>query len=449
MKNPVFYIVTLLIMIFSAGGCMPRTPNGIHPKWSRNAVMYEVNTRQITMEGTFAAFQRKLPGLKKMGIDIIWFMPIYPIGEEGRKGTLGSYYAIKDYTAVNPEFGTLQDFKNCVREAHRLGMKVIIDWVAAHTSRDAVWLDHYDWYIRRTDGQPEFLYDWSDVARLNYENPEMRQAMLRAMMFWVKEADVDGFRCDMADLTPVDFWEWAVPRLRQIKPDLFMLAESENPVNTKNAFNAFYAWTVHHTLNDMAAGRKNTDSLRTCLQTMNKLFGSRAIPLLFTSNHDENSWNGTEFERLGPAVRQMAVLTFALPGLPLIYTGQELGNKKRLEFFEKDFVGDSDPEGFSSFYSKLICLKANTPALEVPPYGGTVVDMANTNPQNVFSFTRSVEGSRILALFNFSGLPVSFQIIDPTVEGTYRNAFSGEVTVILTNTVWEMVPYEFLIFTAK
>ncbi|MFA7042700.1 MAG: alpha-amylase family glycosyl hydrolase, partial [Bacteroidales bacterium] len=201
-------------MTILAGGCSPRTERLIHPDWITNAVIYEVNTRQITPEGTFSALSFKLPELREMGIDVLWFMPIHPIGEVGRKGSLGSYYAIRDYGAVNPEFGTMEDFRQLVDKAHNLGMKVVLDWVAAHTSRDAVWLDQEDWYIRRPDGEAEFLYDWSDVARLNYENQDMRQAMLEKMLFWLEDIDIDGFRCDMADLTPVDFWNWAVPVLK-------------------------------------------------------------------------------------------------------------------------------------------------------------------------------------------------------------------------------------------
>ncbi|MFA5441662.1 MAG: alpha-amylase family glycosyl hydrolase, partial [Bacteroidales bacterium] len=300
-------------MTILAGGCSPRTERLIHPDWITNAVIYEVNTRQITPEGTFSALSFKLPELREMGIDVLWFMPIHPIGEVGRKGSLGSYYAIRDYGAVNPEFGTMEDFRQLVDKAHNLGMKVVLDWVAAHTSRDAVWLDQEDWYIRRPDGEAEFLYDWSDVARLNYENQDMRQAMLEKMLFWLEDIDIDGFRCDMADLTPVDFWNWAVPVLKEHKPGIFMLAESENPVNTEKAFNAYYAWRLHHTMNSVARGEKQADSIRNDLKNMLAEFGPNAIPLLFTSNHDENSWSGTEFERMGEAVLQMAVLTFVLP----------------------------------------------------------------------------------------------------------------------------------------
>ncbi len=432
-----------------SGGCTHRTGEEIHPQWIRNAVIYEVNTRQITPEGTFTALTGMLPGLKEMGVDVLWFMPIYPIGMESRKGTLGSYYSIRDYGAVNPEFGTMEDFRLLVEKAHRLDMKVILDWVAAHTSRDAVWLDQQDWYVRRPDGTPEFLYDWSDVARLNYDNQQMRQAMLEKMLFWIEEMNVDGFRCDMADLTPVDFWNWAVPVLKQSKPDLFLLAESENPINTERAFNAYYAWRLHHTMNSVARGEKGADSLRKDLNDMNSEFGPHAIPLLFTSNHDENSWSGTEFERMGDAAQQMAAFTFALPGIPLIYTGQEVGNTKRLEFFEKDIIQPSGGEYYTQFYKKLIAFKKDAKALQVPPYGGVLRELPHTASASVFAFTREVAGNRILALFNFSDQPVSFELTGSQAYGMYRDWKNDTLFTVTAGYIWEMEPHGFHLLTLK
>ena len=436
------------MMVF-AGSCSSVKEKETHPQWARNAVVYEVNVRQITPEGTFEAFRKMLPGLRDLGVDVLWFMPIHPIGEEGRKGTLGSYYAIRDYGAVNPEFGTLEDFRLVVDKAHELGMKVMLDWVAAHTSRDAVWLEHEDWYVRRPDGEPEFLYDWSDVARLNYDSRPMREAMLDKMRFWVEEVDVDGFRCDMADLTPIDFWEHAVPDLRRVKEDLFMLAESEDPVNTKEAFNTYYGWRLHHTLNDVARGEKNADSIRHCLGQMLAEFGPNAIPLLFTSNHDENSWNGTEFERMGAAAKQMAALTFVLPGMPLIYTGQELGNVKRLEFFEKDRVKPGDSLLFTSFYTQLTHFKHSSPALQAPPYGGPLNEILHDGPAHVFAFTREAAGNRVLALFNFADSSVSFRFTGNEVKGKYTDWKNKDTLWVNQDTVWELKPYGYRLYTIE
>ncbi|HNR28150.1 MAG TPA: alpha-amylase family glycosyl hydrolase [Bacteroidales bacterium] len=442
-------LIIISFMMMLAGGCTQQGGEEIHPQWIRNAVIYEVNTRQITTEGTFNAFADMLPGLKELGVDVLWFMPIYPIGMEGRKGTLGSYYSIRDYGAVNPEFGTLEDFKLLVDKAHELGMKVILDWVAAHTSRDAVWLDQQDWYIRRPDGEPEFLYDWSDVARLNYNNQEMRQAMLDKMLFWVEEVNVDGFRCDMADLTPVDFWNWAVPVLKEHKPGIFMLAESENPINTREAFNAYYAWRFHHTMNSVARGEKVADSLRKDLNSMNTEFGPHAIPLLFTSNHDENSWSGTEFERMGDAALQMAAFTFVLPGIPLIYTGQEVGNIKRLQFFEKDTLQPSDPDSFMEFYKNLIKLKKSSDALQVPPYGGILQEVPHTAASSVFAFIREKAGSKVLAIFNFDSQPVSFRFTGNLADGTYTDWNDQTLFNVTPDYNWDMEPYGFRILTSQ
>jgi glycosidase len=442
-------LIILSFMTILAGGCTSRAQQEIHPQWIRNAAIYEVNTRQITPEGTFSALSGLLPGLREMGVDVLWFMPIYPIGSQGRKGTLGSYYSIKDYGAVNPEFGTLDDFSRLVEQAHGLGMKVILDWVAAHTSRDAVWLDQEDWYIRRPDGTPEFLYDWSDVARLNYQSQPMRQAMLEKMLFWLEEVNVDGFRCDMADLSPVDFWEWAVPQLRKAKPDIFMLAESENPVNTQKAFNAYYAWKLHHTMNSVAKGEKNADSLRLCLDQMARDFGRNPIPLLFTSNHDENSWSGTEFERMGEAVFQMAAFSFVLPGVPLIYTGQEVGNTKRLAFFEKDTLQPHQSELFTDFYSRLITFRKVSHALQVPPYGGLLQEVPHSGPSCLFAFTREAEGNQVLALFNFSSQPVSFQLTGSQTEGTYTDWNGADQYSIDARLNWDLEPYGYRLLTLE
>jgi len=442
-------LIIISFMTILAGGCTSREQQEIHPQWIRNAVIYEVNTRQITPEGTFNAFAGMLPRLRELGVDVLWFMPIYPIGMEGRKGTLGSYYSIRDYGAVNPEFGTLEDFRLLVDKAHQLGMKVILDWVAAHTSRDAVWLDRQDWYIRRPDGEPEFLYDWSDVARLNYQSQPMRQAMLEKMLFWLEEVNVDGFRCDMADLSPVDFWEWAVPELRKAKPDIFMLAESENPVNTRRAFNAYYAWKLHHTMNSVARGEKNADSLRQCLDLMARDFGPNSIPLLFTSNHDENSWSGTEFERMGDAVFQMAAFSFVLPGLPLIYTGQEVGNTKRLAFFEKDTLMPQQSDQFTDFYTRLIAFRKASDALQVPPYGGLLEEVPHSGPSDVFAFIRQTEGNRVLVLFNFSAQPVSLQLTAPQAEGTYKDWNGEDQYTIDARFTWNLEPYGYRLLTLE
>lgn len=338
-----------------------------------NSVVYEMNVRQYTPEGTLAAAEKQLPRLKDLGVDIIWLMPVYPIGEEGRKGSLGSYYAIRDYCDINPEFGTLEDFDSFLAEAHRLGMRVIIDWVANHTSPDAEWVTDApaEWYERDAQGNTTFTADWSDTANLNYENEEMCAEMEKSMRFWM-ERGVDGFRCDMACEVPLRFWHETIANLRKDYPGIYMLAEGEEPeLHEFCDFDASYSWELHHLMNEIAAGQKNIPELLEYIVRDAENHPADAFRLMFTSNHDENSWAGTEFERMGDAAKLMAVLTFTLPGgQPLIYTGQEIGWDKRFEFFEKDPVPAWENNEYTDFYKWLIKLRHDNPALATGNRGG-------------------------------------------------------------------------------
>jgi len=276
------------------------------PEWSKNAVIYEVNIRQFTPEGTFAAFQRHLPRLKAMGVDIIWLMPVHPIGIKNRKGGLGSYYAVKDYKGVNPEFGEEEDFTNLVNATHEQGMKLIIDWVANHSSPDNVWLDEgkKEYYTLDSTGnlQPTIGTDWWDVADLNYENKEMRSRMIDAMKFWVDKYGIDGFRCDVAGWVPIDFWKEMRVELDKVK-DLFFLAEAEEPL-MHEAFHMTYGWEFHHIMNKIAQGKEGKAAIIKYLEEQPNKYKPEDIRMQFTSNHDENSWNGTEMERLGDALQR-------------------------------------------------------------------------------------------------------------------------------------------------
>lgn len=355
-----------------------------------NAVVYEMNLRQYTPEGTFAAAAEHLPRLKELGIDILWLMPIYPIGVDGRKGTLGSYYAIKDYCDINPEFGTLADFDAFLAEAHRLGLRVVIDWVANHTSPDAKWVTGApaEWYERDSEGNTTFTADWSDTANLNYENDEMCAEMKKSMRFWM-ERGVDGFRCDMACEIPLEFWQEAIAELRADYPGMYMLAEGEEPkLHTLSDFDASYAWELHHLLNSIARGEKNIPELLAYIEKDASNNPKDAFRLMFTSNHDENSWAGTEFERMGDAAKAMAVLTFTLPnGQPLIYTGQEMGWNKRFEFFEKDHIPAWEENGYTDFYKWLIALRHDNRALASGDKGGAFEVISTQDSTLVFTRT--------------------------------------------------------------
>ena len=361
-----------------------------------NSVVYEMNVRQYTPEGTFSAAQKELPRLAELGVDILWLMPIYPIGVEGRKGTLGSYYAVKDYCAINPEFGTLEDFDKFLAEAHKLGLRVVIDWVANHTSPDAVWESGKpsDWYERDAEGNTTFTADWSDTANLNYENKEVWKGMAAAMRFWM-ERGIDGFRCDMACEVPLEFWQETIAGLRADYPGMYMLAEGEEPLlHSLSDFDASYSWELHHLMNSIARCEKNIPELLEYIAKDAQRQPADAFRLMFTSNHDENSWAGTEFERMGEAAKVMAVLTFTLPnGQPLIYTGQEMGWNKRFQFFEKDPVPAWEKNEYFDFYKDLIAFRHANPALAAGDKGGKFEVVSADD--NVLVFTRTLPDNKV------------------------------------------------------
>lgn len=361
-----------------------------------NSVVYEMNIRQYTPEGTFAAAQEHLPRLKELGVDIVWLMPIYPIGVKERKGTLGSYYAISDYCATNPEFGSLEDFDNFVKEVHKLDLRVVLDWVANHTSPDAKWINECpaDWYVRDSLGNTVVNYDWYDIAELNYDNRAVWDEMKKSMHFWM-ERGIDGFRCDMACEVPLEFWQETIAELRAKYPGIYMLAEGEEPkLHSQCDFNSSYAWELHHLMNAIARGEKGVSDLLAYIEKDSQRHPENAFRLMFTSNHDENSWAGTEFERMGDAAKVMAVLTFTLPNSqPLIYTGQEMGWNKRFEFFEKDHIPAWEENEYGEFYKWLIDVKHNNPALAAGEKGGEFNVISSDN--NTLVFTRTLPDNEV------------------------------------------------------
>ena len=377
-----------------------------------NSVVYEMNVRQYTPEGTFAAAQQELPRLAELGVDIVWLMPIYPIGVEGRKGPLGSYYAVRNYCDVNPEFGTLVDFDNFLAEAHRLGLRVVLDWVANHTSPDAVWVTERpaDWYERDAEGNTTFTADWSDTANLNYENHDVWEGMAAAMRFWM-ERGIDGFRCDMACEVPLEFWQETISGLRADYPEMYMLAEGEEPkLHTLSGFNSSYSWELHHMMNSIARGEQNIPELLAYLEKDAQRHPAEAFRLMFTSNHDENSWAGTEFERMGDAAKLMAVLTFTLPnGQPLIYTGQEMGWNKRFEFFQKDPIPAWEKNEYFDFYKWLIALRHNNPALAAGAAGGKFEVVSAED--SVLVFTRTLPDNKVTVKAELKA-PWSYEITE-------------------------------------
>lgn len=443
-----FLLLVVATFLFSCGNkkkSETQLQSNAHPEWTYDAIIYEVNVRQFTPEGTFEAFATHLPRLKELGVDILWFMPIQAIGEKERKGTLGSYYSIRNYTEVNSEFGSMDDFKNVVKLAHDNGMKVILDWVPNHTSRDHPWIaEHADWYRLDSLGNPIIMYDWTDIAPLNYENPEMRAAMIESMRFWLREADIDGFRCDVAYEVPTDFWVAAKDSLKAVKSDIFMLAEAEKPELNESVFDAFYAWDFHHKMNAIAQGKENADSLRLSLKRINERFSRDAIPMFFTSNHDENSWNGTEFERMGDAAKTFTALTYLLPGTPLIYSGQEVGFNRRLLFFEKDSINWTDNGGFTDLYKSLNALKKENPALFSQEKGGEMVEIGNNLPEKVFSFKRVKNKNEVVAIFNLTAETVKVQFNEEIPGAGFATFPNAEAATSAKE--MELKPWEYRVF---
>lgn len=426
-----------------------------HPEWAYDAVIYELNIRQFSTEGTFAAVFAQLPRLKDLGVDIIWFMPIYPIGKERKKGTLGSYYAVRDYCAVNPEFGSFDEFKTLVDKIHTLGMRVILDWVPNHTSRDAVWTtQHPDWYkYDPKSGEIATPYDWSDTAQLDYDNPEMRRGMTDAMLFWLRETAIDGFRVDMAMLEPIGFWNACVPELEDFMDSqsrgLFMLAEAEGPEFHSVAFDATYSWDVHHLTVNIAQNKvdRPAQALREKLMQEARAYPLDALRLRFTSNHDENTWSDSEFKRYGPSVKQMAALTYLLPGMPLIYNGQEAASERRLPFFEKDCVDWMGLGGeWEDFYRELNALRHTHPALCGGAKGGDLFSMDNSLPDKVFAVKRKIGGSVVIGLFNFSGDHADLEFYDEDFDGEFSQVGSSERAILRSAKHFYLPPWGFFIY---
>ncbi|MFP4556385.1 MAG: alpha-amylase family glycosyl hydrolase [Bacteroidales bacterium] len=445
-------VVLLLSMALSFSACNQKEVSKDEPfqvehaSWVHNATLYEVNIRQYTPEGTFAAFEEHLPRLEELGVKILWLMPIHPIGEEERKGTLGSYYSIKDYKGVNPEFGTMDDFKNLVNKAHDLGMKVILDWVANHTAHDNHLVnEHPDWYVRDSLGNLVSPYDWTDVVQLNYDNNELREYMLGALKFWVEEANIDGYRCDVANMVPTDFWNKAREELDNIKP-VFMLAEAEEIDLMKYAFDADYAWEFHHIMNAVAKGEKTVLDIDEYYQKEIATYPKGTIKMHFTSNHDENSWAATEFTRLGDGVKTFAALKFMIPGMPLIYNGQEVGFDRMLEFFEKDEIDWTPNPEFTEFYKKLINLKKNNTAIWASRKGGDMFRVKTSNDVNVFAFTRENENDKVFTIFNLSNLKQTIELRGDAYIGNYTELFNEETKDFEEGVTVELKPWEFLIY---
>jgi len=414
---------------------MPNRKNCEHPKWSYSSNIYEVNVRQYTAEGTYVAFAKNLPRLKDMGVQILWFMPITPISDKDRLGTLGSYYAAKNYDASNVEFGTMDEFKDLIKEAHQLGFKVIIDFVADHTGNDHPWLTEYpEFYVQGENNDFHHPHGWTDVSQLNYNVPQVWKYMVNVLKFWVEDCNVDGFRCDMAHLVPLNFWLYAKRKMSKVKEGLFWLGECEEPEYHK-VFDATYTWRWMHATEDFYHGKMNLQSLLTVLYKSVTEFPCNSFRAYFTSNHDENSWNGTEYEKYGDAAQLFAVFSCTWNGIPLIYSGQEMPNKKRLKFFDKDHIEWTNKFELHDFYKTLLTLRSNNKCLRAGDPNILTKIISHPDDHRVFSYLRKYKSNQVLVILNCSNEGLNFEV--KNVKGVFRNVFGGDdISFETSKQVW-------------
>jgi alpha-amylase len=456
-KTTIAFLLFYVLAIITASCpqisfCQTKSNNSgssIHPAWSEQSNIYEVNLRQYTASSSIKDFEKSLPRLKKMGVEILWFMPITPIGIEGRKMTsndLGSYYAARDYKAVNPEFGTMNDWKKLVKDAHRLGFKVITDWVPNHTSPDNSWIkNHPDFYKRDSTGNTVYDADYTDTRNLNYANMELGDSMIDAMKFWIKETGIDGFRCDHVDPIPVDFWKRCIDSLKKLK-NVFMLAESQNPEFHLAGFDATYGWAEMEGWIHFYAGKLSLAQEDSIINHNIAAFPKSAYRVFFTTNHDWNSWEGTEFERYGDSYKAMAVFSQTMyQSLPLIYNGQEIPNKRRLKFFIKDPIVWNQYK-MAPFYSTLLHLRKKNPALAAD---ASYKKLITANDAAIFAYVREKERHKIAVILNLSKESQRFTIDDKSIFGNPLNIFLGMKEKVNATHVFSIEPWGFIVYEYK
>ena len=417
-----------------------------HPDWILQGNIYEVNVRQYTPEGTFKAFEKHLDRLKNMGIQTLWFMPINPISKKDRKGSLGSYYAVSDYTAINPEYGTMDDWKALVKDAHEKGMKVIIDWVPNHTGADHYWLTkHPDFYVKDSTGKAMMAADWADTRKLNYANLELRDTMINQLKNWIKETDIDGFRCDVASDVPDDFWKKCIADLRKEK-NVFMLAEGDKPELNADGFDATYSWNDFAMLKKIAKGERKANALDSALNRTDSTFPANTLRMFFTSNHDENSWNKADYETMPGAVHApFAVLVHTVKrSVPLIYSGQEEPFLRAIRFFDKDTIIFKN-FAREKFYTTLLNLRKNNPALAAD---ASFKKVKVGNEDAVYAYVREKGNNKVLVILNLSNKQQAVQITDTSLLAKAENVFMNKEEVI-SNAKWNIEPWGYAVYVFK
>ena len=414
-----------------------------HPGWIMQGNIYEVNIRQYTPEGTFKAFEKHLDRLKEMGVQTLWFMPINPISKVDRKGLLGSYYAVADYTQINPEYGNLEDWKALVTKAHNMGFKVIIDWVPNHSGADNRWLnEHPDFYVRDSSGKAAVPYDWTDTRKLDYKNMALQDSMINSMKYWITTSDIDGFRCDVAGDVPDEFWKRCILELKKAKADIFMLAEADKPSLHTDGFDATYAWAMFAMMKKVAKGERDATALDSVRNTVDTSFPANELKMFFTSNHDENSWNKADYGTMPGAIHApFAVFTQTMPhDVPLIYSGQEEPVLDSISFFYKDPIHFKN-YGRAKFYKTLLELRKN-PALAA---NASFNKINIGNDQAIYAYTREAAGKKILVILNLSKKEQPVKIANGSLLGNPYNLFMGTKEQV-TSKEWKLEPWGYVVY---
>lgn len=418
-----------------------------HPAWINQGNIYEVNVRQYTPEGTFKAFEKHLNRLKEMGVQTLWFMPINPISKVDRKGALGSYYAVQNYTAINPEFGTMDDWKALVKHCHELGFKVIIDWVPNHTGADHAWLtSHPDYYVvDSVTKKPLSPFDWTDARKLNYKNLALHDAMIAEMKFWIDSSDIDGFRCDVAGEVPNDFWKKCISTLKKQK-NLFFLAEGDRKGLHESGFDATYAWADFAMLKRIAKGQRPATAIDSVLNNSDTIYPKNYMRLCFTSNHDENSWNAADFATMpGASHAPFAVFTQTTKNnVPLIYSGQEEPFLDSLKFFYKDTI-TFGKYARAKFYQTLLSLRKSNPALGSD---ASFEKVKVGNEAAVYAYTKTKGASKVLVILNWSNQPQQIEVSNKALHGKPYNVFMHQAEE-LSNKPWQIEPWGYVVYEYK
>ncbi len=426
--------------------------------WVKDAVIYEVYLRSFSKEGTFAGLEKRVVELKALGVTVLWLMPVHPVGMKHRKGSLGSPYSVQDFYGINPEFGTMADFKKLLNTVHKQGMKLIIDLVINHTAWDnKLVAEHPEWYTKDDKGNivpPN--PDWTDVADLNYDQPGLRRYMMEMMRWWVKDVGIDGFRCDVAELVPTDFWEDVRKQLNKVKP-VMMLSEGTLPEQHMKAFDLTYSWNIYDVLDPLLKGKKPVTLIDDILKSESLQFPRGSLRMRFNTNHDKNAWDSPAVTKFGlDGLKLSAVLVNTLPGVPLLYTGEEVANDKRLDLFEKVDVDWTRSREMGELYGKLFRLRKENKALS----RGEMLKLVSSSDQDVYAFCRIAGKDKIIVALNFSSeprfvtvnVPLS-KILPGRKKMTVKEFFTGEKMEVAEATKEQIVlalePGEYRVFEIK